>query len=386
VCLLLGASVSHEQPETWLQVLAIPSTAVVHRTGDRADTVLELDLANRTAFRVRVERVVVAFLSGDRQIESVDLGKEFFKDPVFSRSARIDGGQRIAWDAICLDSVPPDADRLRFDLELSGSRKLGPLQATQSIEVALDPGPEPVVLRLPFEGYWLVSQGHTCSNNHRTAKFGHEFAWDFAAVGPGGTPGPAYRKSRLNVDAYGFGQPILAPAAGRVVRVVADVTDNDGLESYPRRSLLETLGRPEWIFGNFVVLDVGDGAFVLLGHLRRGSVAVAPGQLVQAGDRIGECGNSGNSQSPHLHMQIMNRPDPAHTEVQGLPGLLANYLEFSAGSEGRQGRVPAKKIEVGDPPEGSVIAPTASGSRSRPRSGRSGDSGPSHAQAPASLP
>jgi len=357
VCLLLGADVADEQPETWIEVLVTPATALVHRSGDRADTVLELDLANRTAFRVRVERVLVAFLSADREIESVELGREFFKDPVFSRPARIDGGRRIAWDAICLDSIPPLADRLRFDLQLSGSPKLERLESTQSIEVALDPAPEPVVLRVPFEGLWVVSQGHTCSTNHRTGKFGGEFAWDFAAIGPGGTEGPAYRKSRLNRDAYGFGQAILAPAAGRVVTVVADVADNDGLESYPRRSLLETLERPEWIFGNFVVLDVGDGAFVLLGHLRRGSVAVAPGQLVVAGERIGECGNSGNARTPHLHVQVMDRADPTHPDVRGLPGLLTNYLELSPGDDGTQGRAPARRVEAGDPPQGSLIAP-----------------------------
>lgn len=356
--MLLGANVAPLDPEPWLEFLATPSTAVVHRSGDRADTVLELDLVNRTAFRIRVDRVVVAYLSEGRQIESVDLEPRFFKDPVFSRSVRIDVGQRTEWEAICLDSVPPDADRLRFDLQLSGSPKLERLESAQSIEVALDPGPEPARMRLPFEGYWVVSQGHTCSTNHRTGRFGGEFAWDFAAVGPGGAESPAYRKSRLNEDAYGFGAPIVSPAAGQVVRVVADVADNDRLLSYPRRSLLETLERPEWIFGNFVVLDVGHGAFVLLGHLRQRSIAVERGQLVGVGDRIGECGNSGNSQTPHLHLQIMDRPDPAHPEVRGVPGLFVSYLESSPGSAGKRGEVRGKSVEVGDPSQGSVITPT----------------------------
>jgi murein DD-endopeptidase MepM/ murein hydrolase activator NlpD len=353
VCSLLVEG-AEEGPGAWLEVVATPAPVVVYRSGELADTILDLDLANRNAFRIRVERVGVAFLNGEREIGSSVLEQEFFKDPVFPRSARFDRGQHLEWKAICLDSVPPATDRLRFDFELSGTRKL---QTVQSLDVAAVPGPEPVRMRLPFAGPWVVTQGHGCSSNHRTGKFGGEFAWDFVAVGPEGAESPAYRKSHLNKDAFGFGQPIVAPAAGRVVRVVADVLDNDGLDSYPRHSLLETLERPEWVFGNFVVVDVGASAFILLGHLRHGSIAVAPGQLVSAGDRIGECGNSGNAQIPHLHLQVMDRSDPTHPEVRGVPGLLMDYVAFSEPHERERSPAPARRVEAGDPLQGSVIAP-----------------------------
>ena len=39
-------------------------------------------------------------------------------------------------------------------------------------------------------------------------------------------------------------------------------------------------------------------------HLRGGSIVVSPGQMVSAGDKIAELGNSGNtSGSPHLHLE-----------------------------------------------------------------------------------
>lgn len=45
---------------------------------------------------------------------------------------------------------------------------------------------------------------------------------------------------------------------------------------------------------------------MLLAHLRRGSVCVRPGDTVNAGQQIGECGNSGNSTQPHVHVQVID--------------------------------------------------------------------------------
>lgn len=45
-------------------------------------------------------------------------------------------------------------------------------------------------------------------------------------------------------------------------------------------------------------------------HLRRHRVRVVEGQTVSVGDLIGECGNSGNSTEPHVHVQAMTGRDP----------------------------------------------------------------------------
>ncbi len=57
--------------------------------------------------------------------------------------------------------------------------------------------------------------------------------------------------------------------------------------------------------GWYVVLD-GDGEdrdYVFM-HLRRGSILVAPGQRVSAGQPIAQVGNTGSSTGPHLHFEI----------------------------------------------------------------------------------
>jgi murein DD-endopeptidase MepM/ murein hydrolase activator NlpD len=65
------------------------------------------------------------------------------------------------------------------------------------------------------------------------------------------------------------------------------------------------------------VLDLGDGAYAAVAHLRQGSVLVRPGQRVSAGAELAECGNSGNSTEPHVHFQLMDHPRPAF--AAGLP-------------------------------------------------------------------
>lgn len=64
------------------------------------------------------------------------------------------------------------------------------------------------------------------------------------------------------------------------------------------------------ITGNAVVVRCAKtGAFVALVHLKQGSVKVAEGDFVRAGDVVGACGNSGNSTQPHVHVQATDSLD-----------------------------------------------------------------------------
>lgn len=59
-------------------------------------------------------------------------------------------------------------------------------------------------------------------------------------------------------------------------------------------------------YGNFVVIDHGDGYFTRYGHLKKDSVTkyVSVGMTVSQGQIIGLSGNSGKSTGPHLHFEI----------------------------------------------------------------------------------
>jgi hypothetical protein len=97
-----------------------------------------------------------------------------------------------------------------------------------------------------------------------------------------------------------FGDAIYAPCEGVVVRA------EDGLPDLAP----PTVDR-EHMAGNFVLLECGDvGEFhVLLAHMRDGSVAVHPGDYVTTDSKLGNVGNSGNSDEPHLHVHAQR---PGH--------------------------------------------------------------------------
>lgn len=187
----------------------------------------------------------------------------------------------------------------------------------------------PVVLDLPFRGRWLARNSPARRvPSHGTDLFGVTYAIDFIAVDERGWPAPRTWRTALAVEPpeafRGFGAPILAPAAGTVVAV------HDGEQDHSaRRSqimlvhyLLGQAGRaragPAAVAGNHVVIALGRGGpFVLLAHLRRGTVRVAPGESVSPGQQLGECGNSGNSTQPHVHVQVTDSTDWPH--ARGLP-------------------------------------------------------------------
>lgn len=57
-------------------------------------------------------------------------------------------------------------------------------------------------------------------------------------------------------------------------------------------------------FGNWIVIDHGNGLHTLYGHMKsidQGGITVQVGQEVRAGDPIGKIGNEGQSTGPHLH-------------------------------------------------------------------------------------
>jgi hypothetical protein len=173
-----------------------------------------------------------------------------------------------------------------------------------------------VVLALPFTGRWLVQNSPARRvPSHGTYAFGTSHAIDFVAVDRAGRSAPRTLRSLVASEPpelfHGFGRPILAPVSGTVVAA------HDGEPDHRARRSPFTLapymlgqarrarrGAPG-LAGNHVVIAVGPGGpFVLLAHLRRGTVRVRTGLRVEAGEQLAECGNSGNSTEPHVHVQV----------------------------------------------------------------------------------
>jgi murein DD-endopeptidase MepM/ murein hydrolase activator NlpD len=103
------------------------------------------------------------------------------------------------------------------------------------------------------------------------------------------------------------------------------------------------------IAGNHIVISFADGLHVALVHLKRGSIRVASGQRVERGQHLADCGNSGNSTQPHVHMQAMDQPDPS--SARGIPMVFDRFREWRRDSPG----VVVRQKAI--PDEGSVIEP-----------------------------
>lgn len=57
-------------------------------------------------------------------------------------------------------------------------------------------------------------------------------------------------------------------------------------------------------YGVAIMIEHADGVRTLYGHLVAGSRAVEAGDWVEAGDRIGDVGNTGRSFGAHLHLEV----------------------------------------------------------------------------------
>lgn len=252
---------------------------------------------------------------------------------------------------------------------MGDERRADPATLAEAVRAAADYRPDPhlapVVLALPFRGTWLARNSPARRvPSHGTHFLGQTFAIDFVAVRRRRTAAVRDWRTLVAVEPadrfFGFGRSILAPAPGRVVDV------HDGEPDHPARRSPVTLlpyaliqarrlrqGLAA-ITGNHVILALQEGGpYVALVHLRAGSVRARAGDAVTAGQELAECGNSGNSTQPHLHMQVMDSLDLL--TARGVPMAFGNYRAW-----GRRGSGP-RPVSQGIPRQGEIVEPMPPG-------------------------
>lgn len=183
----------------------------------------------------------------------------------------------------------------------------------------------PVVLELPLrgEGWVAITSPADRIPSHGTDMLGQRYAFDFIRVDPRREalrfhPAGTLRTLVLGVptrECLAWGSVIHAPLGGVVVRAVDGFPERRRV--HPVRELLLmfknaltfTPDKLPGVLGNHVIIRAG-GVFAAFAHLSPGTVAVSEGQVVRAGDVIGRVGHTGNSTSPHLHLQLMDAADP----------------------------------------------------------------------------
>ncbi len=170
-------------------------------------------------------------------------------------------------------------------------------------------------LVFPFVGRATITQGGVHNGGH--ANRSGQFALD--AIGLTPMYAPQVSEGDANEAAAGWGREIVAPGSGVVVVCRADRPDQ------PRTGVID----PEFLLsgtpgdpGNHVVIDHENGEFSMIAHMQAGSVRVREGQRVVSSEPIGRLGNSGETNFPHVHYQLMD--GPLWPRCDALPCRFAN--------------------------------------------------------------
>lgn len=168
-----------------------------------------------------------------------------------------------------------------------------------------------VGLRPPFFGTWQVYQGWD-------GPYTHQGAWrhglDFHKI----LEGSAHQGDGCQLtDYYCFGAAICSPVAGFISACRDDLPDN------PPGQI-----NAEHCWGNFLLIALTDGYYVLLAHVQQGSLTVGPHASVVVGQILARCGNSGRSPQPHIHLHVQYGPWLGNSTC---PFHLANVIILEGG-------------------------------------------------------
>lgn len=175
--------------------------------------------------------------------------------------------------------------------------------------------PRSLNLAYPFTGRWLTQNSPANRvPSHGTARYAASHAIDFVPVDDDGRTAPITLRTLMRPEAPthfpGFGRPILVPVHGLIVAAHDAEPDHNAFRGVSSIRYALTQGRRAaagWtaLAGNHVMIRSDLGPVLVLCHLQRRSVRVGIGQRVSVGETVGQCGNSGNSTEPHLHLQAI---------------------------------------------------------------------------------
>ena len=194
---------------------------------------------------------------------------------------------------------------------------LGAVMLLVDLGVAVRPTEAPVLrLEPPFSGEWLVIQaGRSPMQSHHLAAYNQIYAVDLVRL----KEGNVFVEGGVgNASVASWEEPLVAPVAGRVVTASDTVEDSVGLN---------LVAEMEKAAGNVIVIATDSGHFVVLAHLRHGSLLVSEGDTVTVGQPLAKVGNSGNTTMSHLHMQVQTHRNLWDADNRSVP--------FAFGAEGK---------------------------------------------------
>ncbi len=199
------------------------------------------------------------------------------------------------------------------------------IQYTKELEITVDEF-APVVLSYPLNARRYATAGAPSNDSYhrRTINFLDERFWTsqkYAVDFIGLDAGNRYRIGRqdANIDYYGFEDIVYSATAGEIVSIIDTIPDN--IPPQVPEIIPSALYRAG---GNQVVVKVSPGVFVFYGHLVQAGSTLKVGDHVEVGQPLGRLGNSGNSDAPQLHLQVMDGADPLRSN--GVPWVFDRFI------------------------------------------------------------
>jgi hypothetical protein len=183
----------------------------------------------------------------------------------------------------------------------------------------------PVVVGSPVKGPgWAIMETTAPMVHHVTSQITmsgvtrvpQRYAQDYLYLDP--VTGTAFTgNGTIARDYFGFGKELYAVGNGTVVFVHDGEKDIEITTEKPPVNVATAAG-------NNVVLDLGNGKYACYAHMVNGSVRVKVGDNVTEGQVIGLMGNTGNSDAPHLHFQVVTGT-PSFLGGEGYPIVYRSF-------------------------------------------------------------
>ncbi|MEI7829305.1 MAG: M23 family metallopeptidase [Prolixibacteraceae bacterium] len=125
---------------------------------------------------------------------------------------------------------------------------------------------------------------------------------------------------KKNESYFNYKDTLYAVASGKVIHLADGRPENSGdARDMPLKTADEYAG-------NYLILDIGGSCYAVYAHCVPNKFVVKVGDTVSEGQPLGLCGNSGNSMCPHLHFQLIDKPDFYYS--QGLPFVFKEYTKI----------------------------------------------------------
>jgi murein DD-endopeptidase MepM/ murein hydrolase activator NlpD len=156
-----------------------------------------------------------------------------------------------------------------------------------------------------------------------------------------------------NEDYRIWGKPIYAMANGTVVEFADDKPTNPNPP--------DDLSPPVPVEGNHFYIQHGD-ELMLYAHFQKGTLnpdLLSKGAEVEAGQRLGLAGNSGNSTAPHLHIHAIAATSPWNGPLRPIPFRDIRVLDQSEATVTGPGAEWVDVVRRGLPSVTSLIHPVS---------------------------